>query len=189
MKGKMTTGAGKPSRSEPWKQTPEDPQAALSLQLARRGSHPLPQFSLSLPFKSKFQTVGGGVGGGWQGPSLREAISSTVPREVSRALLGTSAISGKGQRSHSKLRERRRRELEGRRSREPGGLIFPVPEGGVFLLDGLHGVLGTLKPAPPSPMSLMTLGWSNSFMQTASLRKSSSSDLVQIATWGREEGG
>lgn len=33
-----------------------------------------------------------------------------------------------------------------------------------------------------SPRSLMTLGWSNSFMQAASLRKSSISERVHIAT-------
>lgn len=133
MKGKMTTGAGKPSRSEPWKQTPECPQAALSLELGRRGSHPISQLCLSLPLKSGLQIVEEGG----DGPSFREAISSTVPRVVSPALLGTSAISGKGQMSHSKLRERGRGELadsQGAGRRKPGGLIFSVPKGGVFPL-------------------------------------------------------
>ncbi|TNN66587.1 hypothetical protein EYF80_023121 [Liparis tanakae] len=35
---------------------------------------------------------------------------------------------------------------------------------------------------PDSPSSLMTLGWSNSFMQAASRRKSSISERVQMAT-------
>ena len=94
---------------------------------------PSPTFCLSLPLKSGLQIVEEGG----DGPSFREAISSTVPRVVSPALLGTSAISGKGQMSHSKLRERGRGELadsQGAGRRKPGGLIFSVSKGGVFPL-------------------------------------------------------
>lgn len=59
MKGKMTTGAGKPSSSEPWKQTPEPRQAALSLRKDRKGSHPLSQLCLSLCLKSGLRSVVG----------------------------------------------------------------------------------------------------------------------------------
>ena len=78
MKGKMTTGAGKPSRSEPWKQTPESrpPQVALSLEVGRRGRHPHSHLFLPLPLRSGLQTVGE-QGWWWQGPSVREAMSST----------------------------------------------------------------------------------------------------------------
>ena len=131
----MTTGAGKPSRSEPWKQTPESrpPQAVSSLEVGRRGRHPTPT-SVSPPSLSDLASKLLGSGGWWwQGPCVREAMS----RDVSPALLGTSAISGKGQRSHSELRERGRGEPahSGRGGRrKPGGLIFPVPEGGFFPL-------------------------------------------------------
>lgn len=122
---------------------------------------------------------------GWQGPSFR-AISSTVPRHVSLSPPGD--LSYFWERSEVTFQaEREQKEVgeldisEGGGNREPGGLIFPVPEGGVFPLMRPPWDLDPLN-APPSPMSLMTLGWSNSFMQTASLRKSSSSDLVQMAT-------
>ena len=61
MKGKMTTGAGKPSRSEPWKQTPESrpPPAVLSLEVGRRGRQPHSHLCFSpLPLRSGLQTVG-----------------------------------------------------------------------------------------------------------------------------------
>lgn len=131
MKGKMTTGAGKPSRSDPWKQTPEPPPGS-PVTLAGQEGKPPPPPDVSLP-PHQMWPPNGRVG--WQGPSFREASSSTVPRDFSPVLLGTSAISGKGQKSHSKLRERRRGELAGSErggDREPGGSTFPVPQGGVF---------------------------------------------------------
>lgn len=52
MKGKMTTGSGKPSRSEPWKQTPEPPTPGRSVILARqkRGTQLCSQTDSASPF-------------------------------------------------------------------------------------------------------------------------------------------
>lgn len=139
MKGKMTTGAGKPSRSEPWKQTPESrpPQAVLSLEVGRRGCHPHSHLCFSpLPLRSGLQTVGG-RGWWWQGPSVREAMSSTGSQGCFSSPPGD--LSYFWERSEvTFLAEGERKggacSLWGGGGRKPGGLIFPVPEGGFFPL-------------------------------------------------------
>lgn len=77
MKGKMTTGSGKPSRSEPWKQTPEHPQREIHHSgYAEKGNPtPLPDklgLPLSHPLKSNLYIV-------WEvgnkDSSFREALS------------------------------------------------------------------------------------------------------------------
>ena len=113
MKGKMTTGAGKPSRSEPWKQTPESrpPPGSLVTGGGPKGTPtPLPPLFLPTPSQIWPPNCWGAGGGGGRDHASEKPCPALVPRDVSPALLGTSAISGKGQRSHSERRERGRGE-------------------------------------------------------------------------------
>lgn len=108
-----------------------------------------PDFTSSPSPSNLASTVLGGTGAGHQDGSFREAVANRVPRDVSGALLGTSAISGNGQRSHSKLREKRRGSALILKEQGAECLTFPAPEGGVFPPGGLRGMGPSLGPSLP----------------------------------------
>ena len=139
MKGKMTTGAGKPSRSEPWKQTPESrpPRQSCHWRWAEGDANPTPTSVSPHSLSDLASKLLGSGGWWWQGPCVREAMSSTGSQGCFSSPPGD--LSYFWERSEVTFRAEGERKggacslWEGGQ-RKPGGLIFPVPEGGFFPL-------------------------------------------------------